>query len=110
MSRLRSRCRPLHFFDFKSDRSGAGKLGGFRMVRISGFGELVSDSQSDGMRYAFDPSSGGKIFCRLCNSLSWSIGTISSSCTMIQMMEELFNRLHNIVMEMEGSVVVLFTL
>ncbi|KAF3575432.1 hypothetical protein DY000_02032092 [Brassica cretica] len=29
MSRLRSRCRPLHFFDFKSDRSGAGKLGDF---------------------------------------------------------------------------------
>ena len=80
------------------------------MVRISGFGELVSDSQSDGMHYAFGPSSGGKIFCRLCNSLSWSIGTISSSCSMIQMMEELFNRLHNIVMEMEGSVVVLFTL
>ncbi|KAF3576062.1 hypothetical protein DY000_02030223 [Brassica cretica] len=42
------------------------------MVRISGFGDLVSDSQSDGMRYAFDPSSGA--------------------------------------MEMEGSVVVLFTL
>ncbi|KAF3575742.1 hypothetical protein DY000_02032095 [Brassica cretica] len=42
------------------------------MVRISGFGELVSDSQSDGMRYAFDPSTG--------------------------------------VMEMEGSVVILFTL
>ena len=32
------------------------------MVWISGFGELVSDSQSDGMHYAFDPSSGGKIF------------------------------------------------
>ncbi|KAF2565588.1 hypothetical protein F2Q68_00026018 [Brassica cretica] len=27
------------------------------MVWISGFGELVSDSQSDGMCYAFDPSS-----------------------------------------------------
>ncbi|KAF2602329.1 hypothetical protein F2Q70_00025524 [Brassica cretica] len=37
-------------------------------------------------------------------------GTISSSCSMTQMMEELFNRFHNIVMEMEGSVVVLFTL
>ncbi|WZY72353.1 hypothetical protein YC2023_004593 [Brassica napus] len=24
-----SRCRPLHFFDFRSDRSGGGKLGGF---------------------------------------------------------------------------------
>ena len=35
---------------------------------------------------------------------------ISSSCSMTQMMEELFNRFHNIVMEMEGSVVVLFTL
>ncbi|KAF2566198.1 hypothetical protein F2Q70_00025525 [Brassica cretica] len=80
------------------------------MVRISGFGDLVSDSQSDGMRYAFDPSSGGKIFCRLCNYLSWSIGTISSSCFMTQMMEELFNRFHNTAMEMEGSVVVLFTL
>ena len=29
---------------------------------------------------------------------------------MTQMMEELFNRFQNIVMEMEGSVVVLFTL
>ena len=29
---------------------------------------------------------------------------------MTQMMEELFNRFHNIVMKMEGSVVVLFTL
>ena len=58
------------FLRLQIGQIGSWKTRGFRMVRILGFGELVSDSQSDGMHYAFDPSSGGKIFCRLCNSLS----------------------------------------